>query len=148
MWTHRRQNRILGIRLPVCALASLTLAHAAHAVPVSLFTECGHAVPLVMHEALQEIERVVEKLSATRSDRRPDAIGYKAREILACELERGGGILDLFLGGLEEAARAKLDMEQVWGTTLAVNERALLDERTHGHSTEPSLSGSLAGADR
>jgi len=148
MWTGRQQDRFHGVPLSICLLVVLTWVHAAYAVPVSIFTGCRYAVPLVMHEALQELELVIEELSAARSDRSRDAIGREARETLGCDFEREGGILDLFLGDPEEAARVNLDMERVWGITLAVDERVLFEERTQGRRTEPPVSGSLTGAEK
>jgi len=100
-----------------------------------------------MHESLQELGLVVEEPSAARSDRSRGVIGRETREILACDVEREGGIFDLFLGGSEEAARANLDMEQVWRMTLAVDERVLFEKGTQGRRTDPLVSGSLAGTE-
>jgi hypothetical protein len=143
----RRQDRFPGIRLAICALVTLIWVHAAHAVPVWIFTGCRYAASLVMHESLQELGLVVEELSAARSDRSRDVIGRETRETLACDVESEDGIFDLFLGDPEEAARANLDMEQVWGITLAVDERVLFEEGTQGRRTDPPVPGFLAGTE-
>jgi len=100
-----------------------------------------------MHEPLQELGLVVEERSAARSDRSRDVIGRETRETLACDVESEDGIFDLFLGDPEEAARANLDMEQVWGITLAVDERVLFEEGTQGRRTDPPVPGFLAGTE-
>lgn len=133
------QNKLPGVRLPMCVLAALSWVHNADAVAAPIFAGCRYAESRVMHVTLRELGLSIEELSAAR-------IGHEARETLACDFEREGGVLDLSLGDPEEAARANLDMEQIWGVTLAVGERALSEERTQGQWTSPPVSGSLQGA--